>query len=202
MLSEKKINNSTLGEKFNILKSDIKAFLRFRGFTEVKNQYIYKSDSNYIVLNFQKSNTSNKKELKFTINCGIYSNVIGDYQKFEHKTVSIENCHWNKRIGFFTKENKDIWYHISEKTTPNSKEIISILENLALPELFILVDDKELLRTWEADQNTFVTEFNRLYFIYILNKYYNFERTNQSLSNLKDYSMRNLINLKAFINEQ
>jgi hypothetical protein len=198
MLLERKIK-SNLTEKYNLIKKDIKAFLVLYGFSANKSNYEYKSGENKIVLSLQKSNTSNKNELKFTINCGIYSNIIYDYQKNFHETISAVDCHWNKRIGFFTKENKDLWYIISEKSILDAKEIISTLDIFVLPELFTLVSDKELLKTWEDNINTRVTEFDRLYYIFILNKHYYPDKSQLSLIKFQDYAIQKSINLNSFV---
>ena len=84
---------------------------------------------------------------------------------------------------------------INGNNSTDSKEIILILSTYVLPELFTLSKDIELLRIWENNINTRVTEFNRLLYITILNKHYYPEKYSNSVNILNDFSRKNSINI-------
>lgn len=165
----KKIN---IVEKYSEIIKDIKSYLKEMGFESKGNTLRCNSFDNVVFISFQKSKSSNNQEISFTINCGICSKVIHEYQGGNVGNINLEDCHWIKRVGFFTPENKDLWFVINENNSIDSKEIILILSTYVLPELFTLSKDRELLRIWENNINTRVTEFNRLLYITILNKHY------------------------------
>ncbi|HMT72077.1 MAG TPA: DUF4304 domain-containing protein [Saprospiraceae bacterium] len=191
-------NKINISETYSEIIKDIKSYLKEMGFESKGNTLRCNSFDNVVFISFQKSKSSNNQEISFTINCGICSKVIHEYQGRNGGNINLEDCQWIKRVGFFTPENKDLWFVVNGNNSIDSNEIKLILSTYVLPELFTLSKDIELLRTWENNINTRVTEFNRLLYITILNKHYFPENFSSSMKILEDFAQKNSINLKSF----
>ena len=184
-----------ISEKYIEVLKDVKSYLNEIGFESKGNTLRYNSFDNVVFITFQKSKSSSNQEISFTINSGIFSKVIDKYQGGNGKNIKLEDCHWTKRVGFFTPENKDLWFVINRNNRIESKEIILILSTYVLPELFTLSKDTELLKIWENNTNTRVTELNRLLYITYLNKHYNPDKYSNSLNILNEFAAKNSIKI-------
>ncbi|TXI94984.1 MAG: DUF4304 domain-containing protein [Chryseobacterium cucumeris] len=127
----------------DILKEIIKSitpFLKEKGYNKKGNSFHLKSDNNFGIINFQKSQNGNKDEVKFTLNFGVYSDLLGKFVDFDYDTSKVPDvwsCHWQARIGQFMPNNPDHWWSIKASDSLNNINsiLISHIQNIILPEI-------------------------------------------------------------------
>lgn len=105
-------------EKFKEFLKLIAPVLRTCGFSRRGQNFYTRRDGNWGVINFQKSQSSSKNKVTFTLNLGTYSQVLAKfYYKWKEGTPPTEpECHWRKRVGLLLPGNKDHWWVIDETT--------------------------------------------------------------------------------------
>lgn len=139
----------------DILKEIIKSitpFLREKGYSKKGNSFYLRSDSNFGIINFQKSQDGNKDEVKFTLNFGVYSDVLGKVVDFDYdnsKVPDVWSSQWQARIGNFMPDGHDFWWKIQAED--NLFEIISNIidniQNIILPEIDKRLTDEGLMKS-------------------------------------------------------
>lgn len=110
----------------DIFKELIKALsplLKSMGFTKKGNSFHLEMGKNYGVVNFQKSRESTEGLVKFTINFGIYSDVLGQLQYHYNSSAKpeVDQCHWEARVGSFMPGCPDYWWNVG--TSDNLSEM-------------------------------------------------------------------------------
>jgi len=139
----------------DILKEIIKSiapFLKEKGYNKKGNNFYLKSNNNYGIINFQKSQDGNKDEVKFTINFGVYSDLLGKVVDFDYdnsKVPDVWSSQWQARIGHFMPDGHDFWWKV--QTGGNLSEIISDIidniQNIILPEIDKRLTDEGLMNS-------------------------------------------------------
>ncbi|MFN8360307.1 MAG: DUF4304 domain-containing protein [Candidatus Kapaibacterium sp.] len=139
-------------EKFKRLISTIGTQLKAAGFTKQGNTFYLQRDSNWGIINFQKSMSSTKQAVKFTINLGVQSTSICKVLKYKEKVdkPTIGVCHWTERIGFLLPQKQDYWWTISDDTDLEELivELSNVVGELAVPELEAHITDESLMILW------------------------------------------------------
>ena len=163
----------------DILKEIIKKitpFLRDLGFSKKGNTFYLKLDGNFGIINFQKSQYSNKDEVKFTINFGVYSDVLGQFFDFSYsnqKIPDVWSCQWEARIGQFMPNNPDHWWYLNPSDSISNiiSDIMEIIQNIVIPELNKHISDDNLLQCWMNESNyAGTTEIGRFEYLTTLLK--------------------------------
>jgi hypothetical protein len=163
-------------EKYKELISTIGHHLKLTQWQRKSNTfYLIKGDI-IALIDFQKSKSSNKNEIKFTINLGIASNSIRRFQGHDTtRIVQIEDCHWKNRVGFLMPMNKDYWWEISENTSIRSltTDIIQIIDNQVISEISNWSSDEKLEMNWLKGNAGGLTELQMFMYLTTLLKIYN-----------------------------
>lgn len=133
-----------LQNKFKELLKALALFLKAYGYKRLGQNFYTRRDGNWGVINFQKSQTSTKDIVKFTVNLGIYSQVLAKfYYKWKEGTPPTESaCHWRKRVE---PGNRVHWWVIDETTTlPSLVNEFSDILRLAASEIEKYITDEAL----------------------------------------------------------
>lgn len=161
----------------DIFKELIKALtpmLKQMGFSKKGNSFYLKEESNYGILNFQKSRESTKDLVKFTINFGIFSDVLGKLQYDYNSSAKpeVEQCHWEARIGSFMPDSSDYWWNVS--TSDNligiTFNVMGNVRNIIVPEINKRLSDEGLINSWMYERYAGTTEIGRFKYLTTLLK--------------------------------
>ena len=101
--------HENINESFSFLINEhIKEMLKTNGFKKRKLTFYKQGNELVYVINFQKSQGNSSEQVKFYINCGIYSALI---DKTIGKTVLLEpkeyECNYSVRISNLTNSKED-----------------------------------------------------------------------------------------------
>jgi hypothetical protein len=143
------------------------------GISKRRNTIYFKKDANYALINFQKSMSSAATETRFTINIGIASRVIYEFNEEEINVPTIVDCHYAQRLGFLIPTIKsDKWWLINEDTNANNLylEISDYINRFALPVKDKYSHDDGLIDLWLSGLSPGLGEFQRLLNLSILLK--------------------------------
>ena len=139
----------------DILKEIIKSitpFLKEKGYRKKGNTFFINPDKNYGIINFQKSQDSHRDEIKFTINFGVYSNLLGQIVDFDYDNSEVPDvwaCQWLVRIGDFMLNQPDFWWQIQagDDFSEIISNIIDNIQNIILPEISKRLTDEDLMNS-------------------------------------------------------
>jgi hypothetical protein len=152
-------------ELYKELIEKISVFLKKEAFSKKGNSF-YFQQTNWGVIDFQKSGKSTENEVMFTVNLGVCSLRILDFLSSDliNQKPSIGICHWRDRIGFFLPEHKDMWWTITtEKSFVEvQNELTEIIEKIAIPAIKQHISDKQLVAEWLSDRSPGLTDVDRL----------------------------------------
>lgn len=126
-------------EKFTELLSSLAPARKRLGLSKRGQNFYLRQEGNWGVINFQRSVSSAKDRIRFTVNLGIYFQVLA---KFFHKWKDSAfpthtECHWQKRIGHLLSERQDKWWVIDDSTT------VQALRDELEPALLVAVSEME-----------------------------------------------------------
>ncbi|WP_442589900.1 DUF4304 domain-containing protein [Pedobacter sp. AW31-3R] len=148
--------------------------LKQMGFNKKSNTFYIGSDRNYGIVNFQKSRDSTATMIKFTVNFGIYSNVLGrlEYDYDDVAKPKVEQCHWQTRIGSFMVGNPDHWWIVdtSQSLSAIASNVIEIIQSGIIPEINKRLSDEGLIECWMNGSFAGTTEFGRFKYLTTLLK--------------------------------
>ncbi len=96
--------------------------------------------------------------IKFTINFGIYSDVLGqvfDTTYSNSKLPDVWLCQWEARIGQFMPNNIDHWWYLnpSDNISAITSDIMEIIQNIVISELNKHISDDSLVECWMNENN-------------------------------------------------
>lgn len=139
----------------DILKEIIKSvtpFLKEKGYSKKGNNFYLKSDNNFGIINFQKSQDGNKDEVKFTLNFGVYSDLLGKVVDFDYdnsKLPDVWACQWQARIGHFMPDRQDFWwkFQVGDDLYKISTNVIDNIQNIIVPEIDKRLTDEGLMNS-------------------------------------------------------
>lgn len=147
---------------------------KLMGFSKRGDSFYLHTVKNYVVVNFQKSRESTKEILKFTINFGIYSDVLGqlDYDYNGFSKPEIEQCHWRARVGDFMPGSPDYWWIVntSDKLDKITANVIETVQTVIVPEIIRRSSDEGLINTWINDSYAGTTEIGKFKYLTTLLK--------------------------------
>jgi hypothetical protein len=126
------------------------------------NLYAINADTIHVI-NFQSSRDSCADEVIMTVNIGVYSIPLAvKLEKLTNKP-SVWDCHWRARIGDFTTENDDKWWHITDgrQVRGIAEEIAAIIDIRVIPTLNGLLTTSDLAAYWRSGGYGGLTEGTR-----------------------------------------
>lgn len=161
----------------DIFKELIKALtpiLKPIGFSKKGNSFYLEAGKNYGIVNFQKSRDSTKDVTKFTINFGIYSDVLGQLQYGYNNSVKpeVEQCHWEARVGSFMPGSPDYWWNVStsDNLSGITSNVMEAVQSIVVPEINKRLSDEGLINSWMNDSYAGTTEIGRFKYLTTLLK--------------------------------
>jgi hypothetical protein len=163
----------TAAVSFKELLSSMAARLGEAGFHRKGNSFYLREGNNWGIVNFQKSTKSTANLILFTVNVGTASGKLLDFAGLRTAEVPrIDQCHWRKRLGFFSQDPSDTWWRIDMLTSPSAvaKEIVDALLKQALPVMKVYMLDASLVELWTSGDSPGLTEMERLKYLAILLK--------------------------------
>lgn len=154
------------------LIKDLKPLMNDIGFISKSSNFIKKLEDNFGIINFQKSRDSNADFLKFTINFGVYSDILGKLEYFESKTnPEIIDCQWQARVGQFMDGRPDYWWEIFFSDDPKylTIDVFKKIDSIILPEIEKRMSIDGLISCWLNEDHYGTTEISRFkYLTYLL----------------------------------
>jgi hypothetical protein len=131
--------------------------LRHCGFTRKGVNFRKVVDGNVQVVNFQKSSSSSRDEVKFTMNLGIVVGRLNDHLDAEGATVGA--AHLAERIGMLL-DGSDKWWFINSATARDALtvEVVDATERVAIPYLAGLETTQAIAKLWRSGVSPGVTQ--------------------------------------------
>lgn len=175
-------------DKFKVFLAEIAKHLKEFGFKKNGNSFLIDKGKNIGIINFQKGRDSNSDRTIFTINIGVYCGVLTILDPIVIKSKPmISDCHWKIRIGFPTN-NQDYWWEINDNTsiTNLSSEIITLLENKAVPEIKNHITDENLIKYWLEGIGEGLSEQQMNIYLVAMLKAYNSPLLRSKITEIKD----------------
>lgn len=140
--------------------------LKAHGFRKQGQTFGLRGDGVWGIINFQKSQWSNRDSLDFTINVAIWSDRLAalDLHGYAYAPAGIPNhvyCPWRRRIGDLMPDPYDRWWTIE---TPLAswdpvlnpqliQEVTAAVNEHAVPLLLRVRSDRALLEEIRRDEN-------------------------------------------------
>ncbi len=144
------------------------------GFNKKGNNFYLETGKDYGVVNFQKSRESTKDVVKFTINFGVYSDVLGKYEFDYNNSVKpeVEKCHWRARVGAFMPGSPDYWWKVnmSDNLSGIASNVMVAVQSIIVPEINKRLTDEGLINCWMNENYAGTTEIGRFKYLTILLK--------------------------------
>jgi hypothetical protein len=169
---------------FKELIKTLTPLLKHKDFSKKGNNFYLELGKNYGVVNFQRSRESTKDVVKFTINFGVYSDVLGrlQYDYSESVKPEVEQCQWEARVGFFMRGSPDYWWEINvlDNLSSVTFNVMEAVQNIIVPEINKRLSDEGLIWCWMNESYAGTTEIGRFkYLTTLLNAKGDFNILNQ-----------------------
>lgn len=158
---------------FKELFASLSPILKQAGFKKKANSYYLEVNKNHGIINFQKSRGNTKEVVSFTINFGIYSDVLGQLFDGHNDKPEVGYCHWRERVGpFMPNPTDDYWWKVSisddlNKIIPN---VLEVVQNSIMPEINKRMSDEGLINCWMNEYSAGTTEIGRFMYLTTLLK--------------------------------
>lgn len=124
-------------------------------------------DGNALLLDFQRSDTSTKERILFTINLGVVCGDLLDRERTSISKATILNAHLRTRLGALLDPPGEIWWAIDASTDNESlaTELVHLLVRRAVPYLFQYKQTQALIALWETGKSPGLTASQRTQFL-------------------------------------
>lgn len=159
---------------FKELITTLTPLLKQMGFNKKANSFYLELNKNYGIVNFQKSRESTKEIISFTINFGVYSDVLGklEYDYNNSAKPSVEQCHWQSRVGSFMPDSSDYWWkvNISDDLNNITTNVAKVVQNVIIPEINKRMSDEGLISCWMNETFAGTTAIGRFKYLTTLLK--------------------------------
>ena len=159
---------------FKELITSVTPTFRQMGFNKMGNNFYIEAGKNYGIANFQKSRENTKDLVKFTINFGVYSDVLGQMEYDYNNSVKpkVQQCHWEARVGEFMPDSPDYWWevNISDDLKSVALNVMSVVQNIIMSEINKRLADEGLISCWMNEPFAGTTEIGRFKYLTTLLK--------------------------------
>jgi len=142
-----------------MLAEDVRPLLREHGFAKQSRTFRRRRADVWHLLNFQKSTSSTRAAVKFTVNVCVASDRLRGVSWLPEgtKPPAERECHVRARIGSLVPERTDLWWRLS---TPQDRravaaEVHNALLEHAIPFLERFPDSKALAASWHESGGNF-----------------------------------------------
>lgn len=150
------------------LANDIYACLKSYGFKKKGMNFSLPQNDLVYFIQIQSSLSSTSTACLLTLNIGIVSLKLCTLTEIERP--SYYDSHWMERIGFFMDKPADKWWTLKDQvsTSHASDEIIELLANRVLPDIFSFKTTSDLEGFWLKGHSTGLTERQRQDYLKLL----------------------------------
>ena len=143
----------------------LKPSLKQLGFSN-RGPFFYLHKEHYWgIIGLQKSDESTATQIIYTINIGVCSQTITDFNESLKSDIKpdFDLCQWKIRIGDLIAQGEDIWWKIDERTNLDKvyQEVGNLLINTVLPEMQKYMSDERLMNLWLAKNSPGLTDVQR-----------------------------------------
>ena len=148
-----------LQEWKKMVAAPVADLLRKSGFRKKGLRFSSHRDDATIHVDFQSSQTSDRFQLKITVNLSIRLSQLD-----RDPAIYAGEGHWRQRIGWFMAEPRDHWWLCRNdgEAWRAGEEIAAILERAALPEMKRLASVEALKALWTTGRSPGLTEHQRI----------------------------------------
>ena len=158
------------------------------------NDFFININNHWCFIEVQRSVSSTKDYLKFTMNFGINIPFEKSISKLNNvRKISKLKFQLNDRIGFFLPIAKDYWWLITDEYSMKSvcDEILSIINDTIIPLFIKYTDQENILQLCKDDSSNrwFIDKYNKYRFIVLFYKHQKSNNFNKALQKLLDYSV-------------
>jgi hypothetical protein len=174
-----------------LLSKKVAPALKVEGFSRRGTTFFLMKYENYGIINFQKSTTSTKERILFTINLGVASRKIYDIFDFKAEELkpSLLNCQWWTRLA--PPWNGERWWTIQFITSIDllERDLLSQIIDIGIPEIKLYLQDDALRDLWLSGKSPSLTNFQRLlYLLAFLKDLGPHDKINETIKELIDVS--------------
>ncbi len=149
-------------------------FLKHHNYGKKGNTFYRFEKNNWMLINFQKSVSSSPRKVLFTINVGICSTALRKTLNEIPQNVKpiIDDCHWQKRIGYIMAQKQDIWWEVNNNADIEglANNILLIIDTFVFPEIEQYVSDESLEKEWLNERMAGLTDLQRYIYLTTLLK--------------------------------
>jgi hypothetical protein len=121
---------------------------------------------NWGVIGFQKSQSSTREEIAFTVNVGVVSARLARFSPRRAKGEVLptpDEWHWGHRLGFLMPEHDDVWWKIDGRSDSEvTPGVGGALVQYAVPEIAKHASDEALRDLWLTGRSPGLTDLQRL----------------------------------------
>jgi len=146
----------------DLLRSASKCLIQI-GFSRRGNVFFIEGVGCRGIIGFQKSMSSKKSCIKFTINIGVVYSAALHHSERSLESATIEDAHLRCRVGSITKNGEDFWWFITTSTNDNSLslEISDILTSKIVPFVKKYMQRDQFLALLESGRSPGLTAVQR-----------------------------------------
>lgn len=140
------------------------AKLKPLGFRPSGRSLKFLKGENLALIEFQKSQTSNKSNLKFTVNLAVVNRRLLEEHEPKLESATSANAHLRLRLGLLLPpKHRDFWWEVTASTSAEHliAEIVHAVSHYGLPYLCANMTDEKLIELWSSGKSPGLTEFER-----------------------------------------
>ena len=187
----------TAQDRYGELLAAVSPTMKAAGYKKLrKDAWRKQAGENYTVINFQRSKHSTSEEVKFTINLGVKSKLLHDFNDealegvMQYPPRGDYDCEWRLRVGSLLPERRDKWWPMkaNKDICSLASEVDRVLGERALPGLESRATDGALI---ELGQTPVPTALSLLDLAVLLRTYGPVERFEALLRRLKEEAAKN-----------
>lgn len=163
----------TAQDRFKELINSLKPFFKSNNYLKKGSSFYCLKEGNYGLIAFQKSVSSNASQVVFTINMGIYSQLLAHFFAPERSKLqaSLGDCHWTDRVKEHLAPFNEKWWRIDAKVSvlELSEEVQNHLKkSMAVIEHYI--SNKKQQSLWLSGKSPGIIPLHRLMYLSVLLK--------------------------------
>ncbi len=119
--------------------------LRILGLRGSGQSFFLPSTTHFVLLGFQKSQSSDARDVRFTLNLKVVMKETWERMRESHPYFPAKpspntwygTFEWHKRIGQLLPDGEDKWWHlrVDQDNAPTIAEVVDVLTNVAVAAL-------------------------------------------------------------------
>lgn len=150
----------------NILKLSAKN-LSARGFSQDRQTFRKFANGNCGIVNFQKSKSSSKDRIIFTVNVGVLYGSIVEDSDLKISKASVWDAHLRERIGQILADQHDKWWEITSQTDVDLmfSQNFDVVCERAADYINKYIAIKAIIDLWESGKSPGLTEQQRIKYL-------------------------------------